>query len=219
MTPEEKAVVEAAIAERNSLWNLFATGKDSPLVAAIDALIDLRTDQSDRDAAETAILAGELSASTFPCWECLTDPTEDPITWCDDRPEDFGTQNPNHPCRLRAHAPEKCLNRPADPDPVWIETAMGNALINDEIRMGSERATVLRSNRGIWNADTRNSWEPKAWKHEEFRAELQGPTAPPGFQQYPAAASIEILCTPERLAVLRIQEGFPGGAPISSHVD
>ena len=42
MTPEEKAVIEAAIAERNSLWNLFATGKNSPLVSAIDALIESR---------------------------------------------------------------------------------------------------------------------------------------------------------------------------------
>lgn len=42
MTPEEKAVIDAAIAERNSLWNLFATEKDSPLVAAIDALIKSR---------------------------------------------------------------------------------------------------------------------------------------------------------------------------------
>lgn len=39
MTPEEKAVIDAAIAERNSLWNLFATGANSPLIAAIDALI------------------------------------------------------------------------------------------------------------------------------------------------------------------------------------
>lgn len=134
-------------------------------------------------------------------------------------------------------------------DPVWVETAMGNALINDEIRMGSEQATVVRSNRGIWNVSskrdgyktknvarvisrdplmTEGEWVPdyvegaSPWfpadRHVELRLELQGPTAPAGFQQYPAAAAVEILCTPERLAVLRIQEGFPGSAPISSDV-
>jgi hypothetical protein len=184
-----------------------------------------------RDTAESAILAGELSASTYPCWECLTDPTEDPAPWCDDRPEDFGQQNPNHACRLRAHAPADCPNRigPEDDlgiygidesqeavvtvkadDPVWVETTMTNCLINDRIRIGAEETTVLRSNHGLWHVDGQNYWQPVRWDHIELRMELE---SVPGFRQYPPAASIEILCTPERLAVLRLQEAFPGATP------
>lgn len=51
-------------------------------------------------------------ASTYPCWECLVDPTEDPRPWCDCRPEDSAEPAHPYPCRLRAHAPESCLNRP-----------------------------------------------------------------------------------------------------------
>lgn len=105
-------------------------------------------------------------------------------------------------------------------EPVWVETTMTNCLINDRIRLRSrdgayEETTVLRSNHGIWHANNAH-WQPTRWDHVELRMELE---AVPGFKQYPAAASIEILCTPERLAVLRIQEGFPGSAVTSSHVD
>lgn len=99
--------------------------------------------------------------------------------------------------------------------PVWVETTMTNCLINDRIRIGREETTVLRSNHGIWHANNAH-WQPTRWDHVELRMELE---AVPGFKQYPAAASIEILCTPERLAVLRVQEGFPGSAVTSSHVD
>jgi hypothetical protein len=162
----------------------------------------------------------ERTASTYPCWECLTDPTEDPAPWCDDRPEDFGQQDPNHPCRLRAHAPDACLNRPDEnqeavvavkaDDSVWIETTMTNCLINDRIRIGAEETTVLRSNHGLWHVDGQNYWQPVRWDHIELRMELE---SVPGFRQYPPAASIEILCTPERLAALRLQEAFPGATP------
>lgn len=97
----------------------------------------------------------------------------------------------------------------------WIETTMTNCLINDRIRIGREETTVLRSNHGIWHANN-TQWQPARWDHVELRMELE---AVPGFKQYPAAASIELLCTPERLAVLRMQEGFPGSAVTSSHVD
>lgn len=155
--------------------------------------------------------------STYPCWECLTDPAEDPRPWCDCRPEDFGKTHPGHPCRLRAHSPENCLNRPepAEPAPVWVPTTMGHCLINDRIRIGQEEATVLRSNKGIWNVDPRNYWQPAAYRHVELRMELD---TVPGFQQYPESLAIEMLCTPERLAVLRIQEGFPSSSVISSDV-
>lgn len=100
--------------------------------------------------------------------------------------------------------------------PVWVETTMTNCLINDRIRIGAEETTVLRSTHGLWHADNRDPWFPVKWQHVELRLELE---AVSGLKQYPPAASIEILCTPERLAVLRIQEGFPGSAVTSSHVD
>lgn len=100
--------------------------------------------------------------------------------------------------------------------PQWVETTMTNALINDRIRIGTEETTVLRSTHGLWHANNRDAWHPTKWQHVELRLELE---AVPGLKQYPPAASIDILCTPERLAVLRIQEGFPGSAVTSSHVD
>lgn len=103
-----------------------------------------------------------------------------------------------------------------DPDPIWVETTMTNALINDRIRIGAEETLVRASTHGIWNVDTRDAWHPVKWQHIELRLDLE---AVPELKQYPPAASIDILCTPERLAVLRIQEGFPGSAVTSSHVD
>lgn len=100
--------------------------------------------------------------------------------------------------------------------PVWIETTMTNALINDRIRIGAEETTVRASTHGMWNVDTRDPWFPVKWQHIELRLDLE---AVPGLKQYPPSLPCDILCTPERLAVLRIQEGFPGSAVTSSHVD
>jgi hypothetical protein len=105
------------------------------------------------------------------------------------------------------------LEEQASDDPVWIETTMTNCLINDRIRIGQEETTVLRSSHGLWHAT--NAWAPARWDHIELRMELE---AVPGFKQYPPAASIEILCAPDRLAVLRLQEAFPGSQITSSHV-
>lgn len=169
MTPEEKAVVEAAIAERNSLWNLFATGENSPLIAAIDALI-------------------------YSCPECNAGGHTCP-----------GDGNPIGHTAADCGEHDQINEADLIPAAKWIETTMGHCLINDRIRIGSEEATVLRSNRGVWNVDARNEWRPKAWQHVELRLELD---VVPGFKQYPEHASIDLLCTPERLAVLRIQEGL-----------
>ena len=237
MTPEEKAVIEAAV-DWHHLWERRPGGNHAALYDTVRALIyscpecnagghtcpgdgnpigHTASDCGEHDDPRQAVVDG----STFPCWECLTDPTEDPAPWCDCRREDFGGQNPGHPCRLRAHSPDRCLNRPptsvkvvqvrAD-DPAWVTSTMTNVLINDRIRLGTDEATVLRSNRGIWNVDTRDYWQPKAFRHEEFRMALD---VLPEFKQYPATLAVEILCTPERLAVLRIQEGFPGSAIVS----
>lgn len=231
MTPEEKAVIDQAIYLRYCID--AGTAGDPPrlgrLLDTVDALIFAcpqcnaggHTCPGDGNPiGHTATDCGqhdEPDGSTYPCWECLTDPAEDPRPWCDCRPEDFGKTHPGHPCRLRAHSPEDCLNRPepAEPQPVWVPTTMGHCLINDRIRIGQEEATVLRSNKGIWNVDPRNYWQPAAYRHVELRMELD---TVPGFQQYPESLAIEMLCTPERLAVLRIQEGFPSSSVISSDV-
>lgn len=158
------------------------------------------------------------TAETLPCWECLTDPTEDPSPWCDCRK--LGERCAG-PCRQRAHAPDRCPNmspawRDRHPAPVWVETDMRQCLAGDRIRMGASEANVLRSVSGVWHADNGDAWHPRGWEHLEFRAELD---VVPGFRQYPPNASIEILCTPERRAILLLQDAFPGSAVTSSDVD
>lgn len=95
--------------------------------------------------------------------------------------------------------------------PEWHPATFMHVLAGDRIRLGQDEATVLRCNLGIWHADTSDAWRPKAWTHTELRMELD---VVPGFQQYPPGTACEILCTPLRLAVLRMGQAFPGSTVI-----
>jgi hypothetical protein len=108
---------------------------------------------------------------------------------------------------------------PEDPDtvrdagPVWVAATLADCLAGDRIRIGSEQTTVNRASRGIWHADTRDEWRPRAWEHVEVRLDLEAVKGPNGeslFQPYPPATAIEILCTPERQALLTLSQAFPG---------
>lgn len=162
MTPEERAVIEAALHLDASGY--LTDGDGHELHVAIQALIESRQ--------PAKCTCPPIAERHCQAWRCLAG--------------------------------------------VWIETTMTNALINDRIRIGAEETTVRASTHGMWHVDTRDPWFPREWQHVELRLDLE---AVPGLKQYPPAASIEILCSPERLAVLRIQEGFPGSAVTSSHVD
>lgn len=91
--------------------------------------------------------------------------------------------------------------------PRWIPATFADCLAGDHIRIGTEETDVLRANRGIWHADARDEWRPKAWQHLEVRLEL---AAVGGFPVYPPAQAIEILMTPERHAVHTLAQAFPG---------
>ncbi len=61
------------------------------------------------------VWTGDATADSFPCHECLTDPTEDPLPWCDCRPNEPASETHvlrGGPCRFRAHPPESCPNAP-----------------------------------------------------------------------------------------------------------
>src|SRR3954470_17181172 len=127
MTPEEKAVIEAAMAERNSLGRLLDR---SPLALAVHALIfscpqcnagghtcpgdgnPIGHTQTDCGQHEEPDEMDKRTADTLPCWECLTDPTEDPAPWCDCRETGERCKGP---CCKRAHVPERCPNL----SPAW----------------------------------------------------------------------------------------------------
>lgn len=88
----------------------------------------------------------------------------------------------------------------------WHPATFADVLAGDRIKLGQDEATVLRCNLGTWHADTSDAWRPRAWGHTELRMELD---VVPGLKQYPPGTACEILCTPERLSVLRMGQAFP----------
>jgi hypothetical protein len=229
MTPEERAVIEAAFAWKSADPSGDRADAETVLWRALEALDDevprrpTEAEYGSLPILDPAILNRDLpaeepvrTAETLPCWECLTDPTEDPSPWCDCR--ELG-ERCTGPCRKRAHAPDRCPNmspawraRNSDLVPEWIETTMRQCLAGDRIRIGAEETDVIRSSSGIWHADSSDAWHPRGWEHLELRMEL---AAVPGFTQYPPNASVEILCTPGRKALLLLQGSFPGTTVIS----
>jgi len=114
------------------------------------------------------------------------------------------------PCKLYNAVAHLLTARVA---PEWHPATFADVLAGDRIRLGQDEATVLRCNLGTWHADTSDAWRPVAWTHIELRMELD---VVPGFQRYPPGTPCEILCTPERLAVLRLSRAFPGSTVIPS---
>lgn len=98
---------------------------------------------------------------------------------------------------------------------VWTPATFLYALAGDRIRIGTDETDVLRSSSGAWHANVVSSVLPSGktwdkvtpWEHTELRLDL---SANPGFREYPAETPCEILCTPERLAVLTLMTVFPG---------
>lgn len=97
--------------------------------------------------------------------------------------------------------------RVRDDDPVWVPAVFLLCLAGDRIRIGDQETDVIRSNSGNWHADNSGYWQPKTWPHVELRMDL---AANPGFREYPPQTPCEILCTPERRAVLEVMRAFPG---------
>lgn len=159
MTPEEKAVIQAAITWRESFVYkdaaMIGAGPiaDAALAKVIDALIlSLPPPVIDREAEENAALESGVP-------------------------------------------------------PEWVPAVFLLCLAGDRIRIGEQETDVIRSNAGVWHVDTSDYWQPKTWPHTELRMDL---AANPGFREYPPQTPCEILCTPERRAVLEVMRAFPG---------
>jgi hypothetical protein len=181
MTPEEKAVIEAAM-DGQGVGEWPTTAQQTRLRQAVHALI-------------------------FSCPECNagghTCPGDgNPIGHTQ---TDCGDHDETHPEPLTGAVASE-----------WVPATLVQCLAGDHIRIGTDETDVLRSSSGIWHADNSDAWQPKKWNHLELRMEL---VANPGFQEYPPNTPCEILCTPERKAVLLLQARFPGSAVVSSDVD
>lgn len=214
MTPEEKAVIDAAIT-----WAHRTESPTSHLILekAVQALIyacpQCNTDTHrcpgcGESIGHTATDCGKdctedpmnrRTATTYPCWECLN-PGEDPAPWCNCRP---GEEPCEGPCRHRAHEPEDCPNVPR----TWEPTTLLYCLAGDHIRIGQDESDVLRSSSGAWHAHIVSSVLPSGktwdkvtpWEHMGLRLDL---SANPGFQEYLPNVPCEISCTAERKAIL-----------------
>jgi hypothetical protein len=99
--------------------------------------------------------------------------------------------------------------------PAWQPATLLYCLAGDRIRIGTDETDVLRSSSGAWHANVVSSVLPSGktwdkvtpWEHTELRLDL---SANPGFQQYKPNTPCEILCSPERAAVLLLMTVFPG---------
>lgn len=160
------------------------------------------------DDSTSSIVRIKPDTTTYPCIECITDPTEDPRSWCDcGGNREMGECAP--PCVQRAHIVQDCPNGP----PAWTPATFAECLAGDRIRLDGEETTVIRSSRGEWHADSSDSYHPRPWPHEELRLELEA-NHEAGLIQYPAEMAIEILCTPARRAALLLQKTFPGSTEV-----
>lgn len=199
MTPEEKAVIEAAIAERNTLGRLLDT---SPITRAVDALLRKQAFLSD---GETAIIRERSSGDLkqWPASDCLN---------CD--PLLAGASTTRVDGTGAGEAPRHCGH-----DLDWMSATFADLLPGDLVSLNGSMATVTRVHRGQWHAKDRQ-WIDDAgkvrdhmtpWEHEELRIDL---TANPGMHVYPPDTACEILADAERAAILALQAGFSGAKPV-----
>ncbi len=215
MTPEEKAVVQAAILERSDLGRMFAR---TELTLAVDALI--RACPSCNRGGH--VCPGDGNGIAHGETDCGQHDDEDPgdlKQWpasdclnCD--PLLAGASSTRVDGTGAGEVPRHC-----DHDLDWLPAIFGQLLPGDLARIGTMPARVTRVHRGQWHAKDRQ-WIDDAgkvrdhmtlWEHEELRIDL---TANPGMHVYPPDTACEILAGAERAAILALQAGFPGTQPV-----
>lgn len=197
MTPEEKAVIDVALA----------------LVTGVRAGIDPVSLDNDLEAAVDALI--------FACPQCNAgghtcpgdgNPIGHAQTDCGEHEEERCRCSRTE--RVYCHV-ENCHGGANVQE--WAPATLSLCLAGDHIRIDQDETDVIRTDGGReWHADNTDPYRPRHWKHIELRMEL---AANPGFQEYPPNTPCEILCTPERKASLLLQSGFTGSAVISSDVD
>lgn len=157
--------------------------------------------------------------SPHPCFECITDPTEDPAPWCDCLPED----QCDGPCRLRAHAPENCPNlivQRVTPSsrPEWEASTWHYVMDGDTVRLPgrSETESVVESIMPIgWHADSREyvgqDGKVRDWvtprEHTKLSIRFVGR---PGMVHFEPDVPVDILMDEHRRAEYRLQQAFLG---------
>lgn len=210
MTPEEKAVVQAAI-EAHGIGHLPSTAQETILRQAVHALIFSceecnaggHTCPGDGD----SIAHGESNCGKH---------DEPKHAGADGACPDYGsTLDPCPPgcasgtCVANLRAPE------------WLPATFADCIVGDRVRLGQEETTVRDTNALLWHARNRE-WTDDAgktrdhqtpWEHTVLRMDLE---ANPGMHEYPAGTACEILCDAERRAALLLQQGFPGSSVVSS---
>lgn len=204
MTPEEKAVIQAAIA---LVYGTPESQSDSALLlAAVDALIFAcpqcnqggHTCPGDGESvAHGETDCGKHDEQSYRGLNCLNcDSLVASVTRVD------GTEE-GEPARDCEHGPR------------WLSAAFADCLAGDRIRIGQEETVVRQAGTQKWHARNRE-WTDDAgktrdhqtpWEHTVLRMDLE---ANPGMHEYPAGTACEILCDAERKASLLLQQSFPG---------
>lgn len=179
MTPEERAVVQAAIrAHRASpLSSVFAL--PGSLGATVQTLI-LSCNECNTDThrcgcgnvlqhGDTVCWEHECLPPDMTCSECIYG-DEDPAPWCDCLENEVC----KGPCRRRAHSPACCPSR-AQPEPepddytivqtssgikvteyVWRAATFLHILAGDKLRIGTDTAEVIGASANLWHASVQS---------------------------------------------------------------
>lgn len=230
MTPEERAVVQAAIRQYRSepLASVFSL--PGSLGVAVQALIyacnECNTDthrcgcgevlrHGDADCGQTCIYV----PSDMTCSECIYG-DEDPRAWCDCREGEDETCK--GPCRKRAHFPQHCPVLPAA-EPEWRESTFLHILEGDSLRIGQDKAEVIGAYAILWHAhvESKRMMSGKWWDtitphdHIEVRCVLDINNSG-DYTKLSMSPDIpvEILCDAERAALLTLQTAFPGTSEV-----
>lgn len=190
MTPEEKAVIEAAMRWYQECgWHAIdPTEPERFLVGAVQSLI-------------------------YSCPECnqgghVCPGDGSPVghTQADCGEHDERATPVDAPVDVPARTSFKAVEVRED-DPVWVPATFGLCLAGDRIRIGQEETDVLRTTAGVWFVNTSNYWQPTPWKHTELRMDL---AANRGWREYSPDVRCEILMSPARRAAFEIMLKFPG---------
>lgn len=185
MTPEEKAVIEAARAYVDSNFGTHAGAILTATVGRLNAADPPYCPDCDHD--------------THRCGGCGTN-VEHGEGACPGCTADIERATP------AARTSFKAVQVRED-DPVWVPATFGLCLAGDRIRIGQEETDVLRCSAGVWFVNASDYWQPTPWKHTELRMDL---AANPGWREYPADTPCEVLMSPARRAAFLIMSKFPG---------
>lgn len=193
MTPEEKAVIQAAIE-----WRTAIPGHDIHQVLALqEATWSLITScpQCNQGGHTCPGDGNSIAHGEADCGQH------------DDCSSEHGIGHDTCP---------KCwVRKNGGPRSTWKPATFSDLLPGDRARIGQEETTVTRVSRDQWHAKDRQWVDDNGkvrdhmtpWEHEELRIDF---TVNPGMRVYPPDVECEILCDAERAALLLLQRGFPG---------